>query len=61
MDAVTLVGLVDALLQVVALELGGRASDWGTVLFIRLVETVVVAVTFPTLRNAVTRTLASEL
>ena len=61
MDAVALVGLVDALLQVVALELGGRASDWRAVLFICVVETVVVTVAFPRLRYAVPRTLACEL
>ena len=52
---------MDALLPVVALELGSGAGDRGAVLLVGVVETVVVAVTTPRLRNAVAGTLAGEL
>ena len=56
-----LVGLVDALFEVSALELGRRARDGRTAGLVRVVKTVVVPVTDPGLRNAVTRTRAGEL
>ena len=52
---------MDALFQVVAFELGGRASDGRTVFLVGVVKAVVVAVALPRLRNAVARTLAGEL
>ena len=60
-DAVALVALVDALLEVVALELRGGARDGGTVGLVGVVEAVVVAVADPRLRDAVARGLAGEL
>jgi len=52
---------VDALLPVVALELGSGAGDRGAVLLVGVVEAVVVAVATPRLRNAVAGALAGEL
>ena len=60
-DAVTLVRLVDALLQVAALELGGGAGDGRAALLVRVVEAVVVAVAAPALRDAGAAGAAGEL
>ena len=60
-DAVTLVRLVDALLQVAALELGGGAGDGRAALLVRVVEAVVVSVAAPALRDAGAAGAAGEL
>ena len=52
---------MDALLQIGALELRPRAGDGGTVLLVGVVEAVVVAVAFPTLRDTVARTFTCKL
>ena len=52
---------MDALLPVVALELGPGAGDRRTVLFVGVVEAVVVAVAAPGLRDAVAGALAGKL
>jgi hypothetical protein len=60
-NAVALVGLVDALLEVGALELAGGAGLGRTALLVRVVEAVVVAVAHPGLGDAVAGALAGEL
>ena len=60
-DAVALVRLVDALLAVGTLDLLAGAADRRTALLVLVVETVVVAVADPTLRDAVARARAREL
>jgi hypothetical protein len=60
-DAVALVGLVDAVLGVGALELGGRAGLGRAAFLVRVVEAVIVAVADPGLGDAVGGALASEL
>lgn len=60
-DTVTLVGLVDALLQVAALELRGGARDGRAPILVRVVKTIIITVTHPGLGDAVSRPLAGEL
>ena len=60
-DTVTLVRLVDALLQVAALELAGGAGYRRTALLVRVVKAVVVAVTPPGLGDAGAAVAAGEL
>lgn len=57
-NAVALVRLVDALLQVGALELVGGAGDGRAALFVFVVPAVVIAVAHPRLRHAVSRRTA---
>jgi hypothetical protein len=60
-NAVALVRLVDALLAVAAFQLLGRARDGRATFLVLVVETIIVAVADPRLRDAVAGTRASEL
>ena len=60
-DAVTLVTLMNALLQIAALELAARAGDGRAALLVSVVEAVVVAVAPPGLGDAGAAVAAGEL
>jgi len=60
-DAIAFVRLMDTLLQIATLELGGRTGDGRTSLLVSVVKTVIVPVTSPRLRDARAAALAREL
>lgn len=60
-NAIALVSLLNALSQIVTLELVRQTRDRRTVLLVLLVEAIVIPVAHPTLRNAVTRPRARKL
>ena len=60
-DTITLVRLVDTLLQIATLELGGGAGNGWTPTLISVVETIIVSVTSPGLGDAGATALAPEL
>lgn len=60
-NAIALVRLLNALSQIVTLELVRQTRDRWTVLLVLLVEAIVIPITNPTLRNAVTRPRTRKL
>lgn len=59
--SITVIAFVDALFHVGTLELSRCAGDGRAALLISLVKTVIITITNPALRDAVTRTGACEL